>query len=349
MTRRSPFPRYVHAYRDRHGTLRTYFRRGAEKVALPKPPLSDEWWDAYRALLAGDFAKAAERRQVGAERTLPGTVSALVVAYLTSAPYAALAPVTKANRRNILDRWREQWGDRRLKDLQTRHVVGWLDERRDTPAAAQNFLKALKAAASYGVTIGLLQSDPTVGVKAPRSKKTGGFHAWSDEEVEAYRAYHALGTNARLALELLIGTAQRRSDVVTMGRQHMRGDVIYVRQQKSGASLAVPINPDLAQALTASPTGQLTFLTTAQGKPYSAAGFGNQFREWVDEAGLPKPCASHGLRKAACRQLAEAGCTAHEIAAISGHATLAEVQRYCDAADQTKLARRAAKKRTQNG
>jgi integrase len=349
MRRRSPFPRYVHAYNDRHGALRTYFRRGADKVALPRPPLSDDWWQAYRAFLAGDLAKAEETRQVGAERTLPGTVSALVVAYLTSADYAALAPVTKANRRNILDRWREQWGDRRLKDLQARHVVGWLDERRDTPAAAQNFLKALKPAARHGVAIGLLQTDPTASVKAPRAKKTGGFHPWSDEEVGTYRAHHALGTNARLALELLIGTAQRRSDVVRMGRQHLRGDVIQVRQGKTGATLVVPIGPSLAAALAAVPADHLTFLVTGQGKPYSAAGFGNQFREWVDQSGLPKACAAHGLRKAACRQLAEAGCTAHEIQAISGHVTLAEVQRYCAAADQAVLARRAAKKRTQIG
>jgi integrase len=36
----------------------------------------------------------------------------------------------------------------------------------------------------------------------------------------------------------------------------------------------------------------------------------------------------HGLRKAAARPLAEAGCTTHEIAAITGHKTLSEVERY---------------------
>jgi len=45
-------------------------------------------------------------------------------------------------------------------------------------------------------------------------------------------------------------------------------------------------------------------------------------------------CSAHGLRKAAARRLAEAGCTEHEIAAITGHASLREVQRYTKAADQ---------------
>jgi hypothetical protein len=40
-------------------------------------------------------------------------------------------------------------------------------------------------------------------------------------------------------------------------------------------------------------------------------------------------------------RLAEAGCTAHEIAAITGHATLSEVQRYTKAVDQARMARAA--------
>jgi integrase len=65
------------------------------------------------------------------------------------------------------------------------------------------------------------------------------------------------------------------------------------------------------------------------------------FRRWCDEAKLPAACSVHGLRKAACRRLAEAGCSASEIAAISGHSTLSEVGRYTKAADQARLARNA--------
>jgi hypothetical protein len=43
----------------------------------------------------------------------------------------------------------------------------------------------------------------------------------------------------------------------------------------------------------------------------------------------------------ACIRLAEAGCTAHEIMAISGHKSLKEVERYTKAADQERLARSA--------
>src|SRR5215510_15314369 len=86
-----------------------------------------------------------------------------------------------------------------------------------------------------------------------------------------------------------------------------------------------------------------TFLLTDQGKSYTAAGFGNWFRDQCRAAGL-HGCSAHGLRKAAARRLAEAGCTAHEIAAITGHASLREIARYTKAVDQKKLAAAAIEK-----
>jgi integrase len=88
------------------------------------------------------------------------------------------------------------------------------------------------------------------------------------------------------------------------------------------------------------PGEHLTFLVTKSGKPYRGNDFSEQFRKWSDDAGLPH-CSEHGLRKAGCRRMAEAGYTAHEIAAWSGHATLDEVSRYTKAVDQERLARNA--------
>lgn len=70
------------------------------------------------------------------------------------------------------------------------------------------------------------------------------------------------------------------------------------------------------------------------------AGFGNWFRDACDDAGL-KNRSAHGLRKAAARRLAEAACTTKQIAAITGHKTLSEVERYTASADQERMAREA--------
>ena len=146
-------------------------------------------------------------------------------------------------------------------------------------------------------------------------------------------------------MALMLFTAQRRSDVVRMGRQHVRNGAIEVRQQKTGTLLTIPIHPGLQAVLDGTPSRHLTFLTTTQDKPFrSSASFGNWFGQCCREAGLPKGTAAHGFRKAACRRLAEAGCTALEIMAISGHRSMSEVQRYCAAADQARLARAAQAK-----
>ncbi|CAM5766281.1 hypothetical protein LMIY3S_01768 [Labrys miyagiensis] len=61
----------------------------------------------------------------------------------------------------------------------------------------------------------------------------------------------------------------------------------------------------------------------------------------IGAAGLPERCVAHGIRKAAARRLAEVGCSSKQIAAITGHASLEEIERYTKAAEQKKLAKAA--------
>jgi integrase len=153
------------------------------------------------------------------------------------------------------------------------------------------------------------------------------------------------GTKARLAVALLLNTAQRPGDVTRMGPQHIRNGVIHLRQQKTEAELAIPINADLKKVLDATPCEHLTFLTTISGRQFSASTFSKQIRIWCDAAGL-RHCTAHGLRHTAGYRLADSGATTHEIAAMTGHRSLGEVQRYTRGADQAKLAHRAMAKLT---
>ena len=93
------------------------------------------------------------------------------------------------------------------------------------------------------------------------------------------------------------------------------------------------------------PRTNMTFLLTERGAPFTAAGFGNWFRDRCDEAGLPQ-CSAHGLRKLAATQLANAGCSEREIMAITGHRSVSEVSRYTTARDQARLAEHAMVKAT---
>jgi integrase len=185
----------------------------------------------------------------------------------------------------------------------------------------------------------MIQTNPAISVKRYRSRGDG-IHTWTEAEIACFQERHPIGSKARLALALLLYTAQRRSDVVRFGWQHITGDAIALRQEKTDAPLLIPIHPELAKALAAAPHTNMSFLVTEHGKPFTQAGFGNWFRERCNEAGLPQ-CSAHGLRKAAATRLANAGCSTDQIKAITGHRALSEVARYTRAADQQRLARQA--------
>jgi integrase len=287
---------------------------------------------AYEAALAGQPA------QIGSARTRPGTMQALAVSYFNSVGFRSLKPITQSTYRNIINRLCAEHGDKSAATLQRVHVVKFMAARAERPDSANGLRKVLRAMMQHAVETGLREDDPTRDVKAI-PVKSDGYHSWTDDEIAQFEKRHPIGSRARLALALLLYSGQRRGDVVRMGRQHIRDGVLTVRQDKTGAELAIPLHAELAETLA----DHLTLLTTQFGQPFKAAGFGNWFRERCNEAGL-RHCSAHGLRKAAARRLAEAGCTEHEIKAITGHASLREVARYTKAANQARLAVTAMEK-----
>jgi integrase len=293
----------LHRFRNRHGKWQTYYRAaGRGKIRLRAEYLSPEFWVEYEA------AKAGTRPAIGAGRSRHGTFNAARPGYYTSAGFLSLAPSGQRTRRNILEHWFEAYGGGPVSDLQRKHVAAMIDAKATKPGAARDLLKALRSLLRFCMLAGLRDDDPTIGVKLPR-RRTEGFYSWTEIDIAKFRAFHASGTRPRLAFELLLNTGLRRSDVVRIGRQHLRDGALHVKPQKTGGPvLVIPVAPELAAAIEAGPSGNLTFLMTRTGAPFSAAGFGNHFRDWCNEAGLPH-CSAHGLRKAICRRLAEAGCS----------------------------------------
>ena len=322
-----------------NGKVYLYYRNrrgGGKRVKLRGPVGSPEFWEDY--LAASSTPVEDERRK--------GTLRWLVEEYYSSAAFSQLNDRTKYVRRGLLERFCEEHGGKRYAQLETRHVRKIRDRMADTPEQANNTLKALRQVFKHAVAYDLARHNPVVEVEYLRPKNRGGFHAWSVEEVEQFEERHPVGSKARLALALLLYTGQRRSDVISLGRQHERDGWLTLTQQKTGKAMSVPVVAPLRAILDASPTGDMTYLVTQFGKPFTSNGFGNWFRKRCDEAGLPH-CSAHGLRKAAGYFMAEAGCTTHEIASVLGHETLKEVERYTKAAGQRRLAEQAGNKLSQ--
>jgi integrase/recombinase XerD len=136
-------------------------------------------------------------------------------------------------------------------------------------------------------------------------------------------------------------TGGRREDAVRLGPQHVRNGRVRFRQAKNEhrtpIDIDIPLHPELEASIAATPSGHLAFLATEFGRPFTPAGFGNWFRDQCDKANLHH-CSAHGLRKATAAALAEAGASTHEIAAVTGHMSLEEVERYTRAVRRKKLA-----------
>ena len=318
-----------------------YFRRrGAPRIRLPGIVGSDEFMAAYSAALSTAPIAIGQ-----AQRSAPGSVAAAIAEYFGSAAFRGLTGSTPVKRRRILESFRERYGDKRLASLPSEFIVALIDNM--TPHNASAWLRAFRHFIKWCKTRKLIKQDPTfdIKVKLPRSD---GFHTWTDAEVAQFEAHHPVGSKARLAFAIGIYTALRREDAVHLGRQHFRDGVITIRPSKTknttGVVLPIPVHPNLQAVLDATSVGDLTLLITEKRKSFSPDVFSHTFRRWCDEAGLPQHCSFHGLRKASLTRLAEAGCSPHQIASISGHASLEMVESYTRKVDRAHLAREAMAK-----
>lgn len=348
--------------RDRHGNMRYYLRvPGMPKVRIRSAISTDAFLDEYKTALDAIAAGPAEptgRAEKAEPPPKPGTFRYLCTEYMGSAEFKQLATKTKAARRGIIEHmWdepirpgaKERFRDFPINRMTPRAVVVLRDRKADLPEAANSRLKVLRRMFRWACSPGVDLMTTNIAREIPklRPKRPDGFHAWTEAEVNQYRERHPIGTRARLAMELMLLTAQRRSDMVGMGRQHVRNGWIHFTQVKGSGThpkrMALPIHPELQAAIDLLPKDSLAFLMTEQGRPFTANGFGNWFRDRCDEAGLPQ-CSAHGLRKRALEDLAERGATDRELMAVGGHESAKEVDRYTKAAQQKRMAARAMAK-----
>jgi integrase len=318
---------------------------------------------AYNAALNGNATPV----KIGADRAIDGTVTTLVNAYLdcrpeSTSPFKTFAPETRRTRRNFLENFKAAHGDRRLFRTEANgtrtmlvkreHMQVIINEKSATPFGQRNLLNTLRAMFEWAVSEARIPDNPTLGVKREK-KRTTGYKTGTEADIQRIEARHPVGTKERLAFALVLYTGQRRGDVVNMGEHHIHDGILTIDQGKTEggeeAHLEIPVHPKLRAIIDATPTvGVKTFLVTHLGAPYTAPGFGNWFRKICNAAGC-HDVSAHSFRKATARRLAEIGCTTHEIASITGHASLKEVERYTEAANRKKLARKAMSKLVEGG
>ena len=330
--------RYVDRFVDRHGHLRHYFRRpGGPRIPLPGLPGSDEFISAYRAALEGTSHRPGRQ-----SRAAVGTFNRLALDYFASPDFLRLGPRTRYAYRRVIERYLGEHGHRQVAEMRREDVKKIMALKARTPGSANDLLKKIRTLIKFAIEAGWRSDDPTLRIKTFPEHE---FHTWTEDEIARYEAFWPIGSRERTAFALHLYTGQRRADVARMAWTDVAGDAIHVVQQKTGVRLTIPLHPNLSAALRAwQQRKHVVILTTAFNRPFSYAGYGNMMAEAIARAGLSERCVLHGLRKAAARRLAEAGCTEKEISAVTGHTTLKEVARYTRAADQKRLAAEAVAK-----
>lgn len=334
--------RYVNSFANRKrksARVRYYFRRRGQKaILLPGQPGSEEFMAAYAAALASQ----PNTSDIGADRTLPGTINALVVDYYRSDEWQSqLGEDTRKTRRRIIERFRAKHGNKRVALLRENHIVKMLAEI-DKRSAKRHWLKAIRGLLRFAVPT-MLRVDPTAGIGNIKLKSKG-HHPWTDEQIAQYRDYWPLGTQQRLVMEFALETVSRKGEVVLLGPQHVKDGWIRIKRTHGSDDVEIKVTPALQAALDAMPKSHLTYIVTTQGKQRSKYGLGNDFAKWATEAGLPKYCRLHGLKKSGIHQRANAGYTAHELMADSGHKSISMVQHYTKGFDKKRLAASGAAK-----
>ena len=335
MLRRKPSLPFIERWRDRHGKMRLYFRRrGSPRIALKGEYGSDDFHASYARALNGDVGDDGRPKIV---RPGNGTLAALIASYKQDAAFRDLRLTTKAGYLSRLDTIRREHGGRSVAGLNQERIETMLAAYDDRPAAKLDTLKKLRILIKHAMRKKWIAGDPSTGIKRT---KISEVRSWTDDEIRQYENRWPIGTKQRTAFALMLFTGQRRSDVHRMTWQDIsqRTGRIKVHQKKTDTKIQVPLHRDLLEVLEKARHNHVTIVNTEFGKPFTVDGFSSFMRDAIRAAGLPLDCQPHGLRKAAGRRLAEAGCTTKQIMAVLGHKSLAEAERYTKEADQIRLA-----------
>ena len=330
-------PPYLRSRLRRGRWFHTY-RRDGKELSLevhgmhPTDPLVLAAW----ARMHARFEKGGEP---DAKQSVPQSFAWGVELYLASPQWQELAKSTKVVHLASLRRYIKAQGDRPLASITRDALEAGLQQRGGFVAVRD--LAALKRLFNHLHKLRVIAANPADGL-VMRGPKIKGFRTASAEDIERFKERWPVGTLERTAFDLALYTGAARADLVKLNRRNINGDLLSYRRQKTGTLAEVPMTTELRRVIAGTPDISPAFLIGEKGKPLSAHNLGVIFTAACREAGMESRL--HGLRKAFCVYWAEQGATTHELAAMAGHSSLAEVERYTRAADRARMVKALASK-----
>ncbi|WP_332060783.1 tyrosine-type recombinase/integrase [Bartonella sp. CB74] len=344
-----PKPRPPHLVKQitQHGKIVWYVRIGhGSRRRVHGTYGTQEFIDSYKRALAELQGIIPPKPKVG--KLIEGSFAWLLKQYFNSVDWHSLAKGTKKQKELILMKVCDSIGNIPYREIKKAHITAGVERRKETPAMARNFLKALNGLFKWAIDQSLLENNPTVGVKRPPLKNKDGFPTWTEEDIEQYYQKWAIGTHERVWIDVLLYTGLRRGDAVRIGWKDVKDNIIHLKTEKSKfqTDVFLPILPELTETLKTNPTGDETFICGKEGKKLTKESFGNLFREACNAAGIKK--SAHGLRKLAATRAANSGATLSQLKALFGWTNDSMASLYTKSADRKKLSLEAIKKLQKN-
>ncbi len=339
----SKLPAYVYADKDRHGRIRYRFRKkGLPSKTIKANPGTKEFRDQYNAAF-GDTATKPPTM----ENSLAWLSGEYLFALEKRVKNGQAGAATLKQRKNILGHLVDKYGDRDAFAITPKAIRFLVAQKAATPGAANNLLKTFRAMYGWALEVGMIDTDPTLGVKKIQYK-TEGFKPWTMADLRAFTHTHKIGSRAYTAVMLALCTGARRGDLNTLGPKNIseREGIKFITytQEKGGKEVTIPVMAILQQAIDAIENPNVaTFLPSDFGKVRTKEGLGTWFAKQVQKAGLTG-ISLHGLRKSQAALLADMGASQYEIMAVQGHSSPNSSAVYTRSADRNRLAESAIKK-----
>jgi len=326
-----------------------YYRRNSQNIRLTGSYGSPAFLESYNQI----HAEFEAPQKPGASRHIvPGSLADLINKYQASRKFLTRSENTQKDYRHHMNYLAEQFGALPVKTMPHAFVTQLHENLGETPRKANYVVQIFGVLMKHARRLGWREDNPAAGVELYEGGD--GHRPWEEGEIAAFREYWKLGTFERTAFELAINTGQRGGDITKMRRGDISADGrIHVRQEKTDEKVWIPISLDLREALGAwfehqdamvehrskrkkpLPVDEILemILTGDRGMKVTRDNFRHRMIDAYKVVMMPsgkslEGVTTHGLRYTTVTVLKELGCENETIASITGHQTVAMVEKY---------------------
>jgi integrase len=260
--------------------------------------------------------------QVPSKPVGKASLDALITDYMRHEKFTNKKLSTQQFYRRYLEQLRSRFGDMPVEKI----TPGWIERLRldlqDQPFKCNHTLAVLKIILKIGVKLDYCKANAAREVEKIRVSSRDQI--WVPHEIRTF--LDSTAGSLRLAMALMLGTAQRLSDVLAMtkGQVSERDGRLFiaVRQQKTGTLIDAPIPRDIVEPLLrarlADQDDSVLLVRSPHGLPWARRNFSRAWDAARKKAGLP-PLQRRDLRRTAVVFMAATGLSDGQITAITGH------------------------------